>query len=90
MTRIMILAASAALLAGSASAQVAGQTIRVSTEGKTPVQIRAEVFQAARKLCQVEVPGYAFRVDEARACIDRTARVTLEQSHDPAVRVASR
>jgi len=90
MTRIMILAATAALLAGSASAQDVGKTIRVSTDGKSPAQVRAEVFQAARKLCQVEVPGYAYRIEEARACVDHTARETFAQSRDPAIRLASR
>jgi predicted transglutaminase-like cysteine proteinase len=86
MNRIVVLAATAALIASSASAQ----SIRVSTEGKTAPQVRAEVFQAARKLCQTEVPGYAYRIDEARACLDRTVQATLAQSHDPSVRVASR
>jgi hypothetical protein len=87
MNRIVILAAAAALIASSASAQ----SIRISTEGKSPAQIRAEVYQAARKVCQDAVPGAAYRIDEARACQDRTARNTLAQSHDPAiVHVATR
>ena len=87
MNRIVILAAAAAaLIALPASTE----TIRVSTAGKTPQQVRAEVFQAARKLCQDEVPGYAYRIDAARACIDNTVRVTLAQSSDPDVRLASR
>ncbi|HLZ73589.1 hypothetical protein [Phenylobacterium sp.] len=81
MNRIVILAAAAALIASSASAQ----SIRVSTEGKSPVQIRAEVFQAARKVCQDAVPGYAYRLEAARSCIDRTVRDTLAQSHDPSI-----
>ena len=87
MNRIVILAAAAAtLIALPASAE----TIRVSTAGKTPTQVRAEVFQAARKVCQAEVPGYAYRIEEARACVDHTVRVTLAQSSDPGVRLASR
>ncbi|MGZ3375821.1 MAG: hypothetical protein ACXU8S_04425 [Phenylobacterium sp.] len=87
MNRIAILAAAAVLVASSASAQ----SIRVSTEGKTPTQVRAEVFQAARKLCQDAVPGYAYRVQAARSCLDSTVRDTLAQSHDPSiVRLASR
>jgi hypothetical protein len=87
MNRILILAAAAAaLVALPASAQ----TIRVSTAGKTPAQVRAEVFQAARKVCQEAVPGYAYRIEEARACLDHTVRATLAQSSDPGVRVASR
>jgi hypothetical protein len=87
MNRIAILAAAAAaLVALPASAE----TIRVSTVGKTPAQVRAEVFQAARKVCQDEVPGYAYRVEAARACVDSTVRVTLAQSSDPSVRLAAR
>jgi hypothetical protein len=87
MNRIAILAAAAALIASSASAE----TIRVSTQGKTPEQVRADVFQAARKVCQAEVPGYAYRIDAARSCIDHTVRATLAQSQDPSiVKLASR
>ncbi len=87
MNRIAILAATAALIASSASAE----TIRVSTQGKTPEQVRADVFQAARKVCQDEVPGYAYRIDAARACISHTVRTTLAQSQDPSiVKLASR
>ncbi len=87
MNRIAILAAAAAaLIALPASAE----SIRVSTTGKTPAQVRAEVFQAARKVCQDEVPGYAYRVEAARACVDSTVRVTLAQSSDPGVRLAAR
>jgi hypothetical protein len=87
MNRIVILAAAAAtLIALPASAE----SIRVSTVGKTPQQVRAEVFQAARKVCQEEVPGYSYRIEEARACLDRTVHATLAQSSDPSVRLASR
>jgi hypothetical protein len=86
MNRIVILAAAAALIALPASAE----SIRVSTTGKTPQTVRAEVFQAARKVCQEEIPGYAYRIDAARACIDSTVRMTLAQSSDPNVRLATR
>lgn len=86
MNRIAILAAAAALIALPASAQ----SIHVSTDGKSAQQVRAEVFQAARKLCQEEVAGYAYRTDEARSCLEHTVRNTLAQSHDPSLRVASR
>jgi curli biogenesis system outer membrane secretion channel CsgG len=86
MNRIVILAAAAALIALPASAQ----SIRVSTEGKSAQQVRTEVYQAARKVCADQVPGYSYRIDEARACLSQTVRATLAQSHDPNVRVASR
>jgi hypothetical protein len=87
MNRIVILAAAAALIASSASAQ----SIRISTEGKSPEQVRAEVVQAARKVCQEAVPGYAYRPEEARICREHAVRDTLAQSHDPnIVHVATR
>jgi hypothetical protein len=86
MNRIVILAAALTVLALPASAQ----SIRVSTEGKSAAQVRAEVFQAARKLCSDEVPGSAYRIEEARACVEHTVRATLAQSQDPNLRLASR
>ena len=81
MIRIATLAAVAAtLVAGSASAR----SIRISTAGKSAEQVRAEVVTAARKVCALDIVGSSFPLDEMRACEDRTVRVTLAQSHDPA------
>ena len=89
MNRIMILVAAATLCAGAGHAQVAGASIRISTEGKSAAQVREDVFQAARKLCQTVSPGYAYRIDEARACIEHSLRDSLAQSSNPGLRVAS-
>lgn len=92
MIRIIALAAAATLVAGAASAQATqtadAHSIRVSTAGKSADQVKAEVYQAARKLCQDEVAGYAYRVEEARVCIANTTRDTLAQSQTQ--RVATR
>ena len=85
MNRIAILAAAAGvLLAGAAGAQPAsdlsGPAIRVPVAGKPPVQVKADVYQAARKLCQDTVPGYAYRYYQAKACIEGTARDALAQA----------
>jgi hypothetical protein len=85
MNRILILAAAAAAIALPASAQ----SIHISTVGKTPEQIRAEVFKAASKLCAVETYGASFPIDEMRACVDATMRATLAQASDPKVRLAA-
>jgi hypothetical protein len=91
MNRIVILAAAAGvLLAGAASAQPSTDAIRVATAGKAPVQVKAEVYQAARKLCQATVPGYAYRYFEAKACIDGTVRDTLAQTQLSGASVAAR
>ena len=79
MNRIAILAAAAAVIALPAAAQ----SIRISTVGKTPEQVQAEVFKAANKLCAIETYGASFPVDEMRACVAATVRATLAQSQDP-------
>ena len=86
MNRIVILAAATALIALPASAQ----SIRISTAGKSPEQVRTEVFKAASKLCAHEVYGASFPIDEMRACVSQTVRVTLAQSSDPQVKLAQR
>ena len=86
MIRIVSLAAAAALIALPAGAQ----SIRISTAGKSPEQVKQEVFKAATKLCARQTVGASFPVDEMRACVKGTARTTLAQSSDPALRLASR
>jgi hypothetical protein len=86
MNRIVILAAAAALIALPASAE----SIRVSTAGKSPEQIRGEVVKAATRLCARETFGASFPLDEKRACVDYTVRTTLAQSNDPQLKLAQR
>jgi hypothetical protein len=86
MTRIVILAAAAALIALPASAE----SIRIPTAGKSPEQIRTEVFKAATKLCWQEVVGATFVLDEMRACVDSTTRAALAQAADPKLKLARR
>lgn len=86
MTRIAILAASAALIALPASAQ----SIRIPTAGKSAEQIRDEVYKAASKVCSREIFGASFPLDEMRACVDHTVRTTLAQSNDPQLKLAQR
>jgi hypothetical protein len=79
MTRIAFLAAAAALIALPASAQ----SIHISTDGKSPAQVRAEVFKAATKLCNNQVDSSLIWVDELRACVAATTRNTLDPSQAP-------
>jgi hypothetical protein len=86
MIRIATLAALAAGFALPASAE----SIRISTVGKSPEQVRHEVFKAANTLCARETVGATFLIEEMRACVDSTVKKTLAQSLDPAVRLAQR
>jgi sirohydrochlorin ferrochelatase len=87
MNRIAFLgAAAAALIALPASAQ----SIHISTIGKSPAQVRAEVHKAATRLCEQQADGSTIWVDEMRACVDNTTRDTLAQSNDPNLRFSQR
>jgi hypothetical protein len=86
MNRIAFLAAAAVLVALPASAQ----SIHIPTAGKTPEQVRADVYKAANKICALETYGASFPVDELRACVDHTVRVTLAQAGDSHVQLAHR
>jgi hypothetical protein len=86
MIRIAIVAAAAALLALPASAE----SIHISTVGKSPEQVRHEVFKAANTLCAHETVGASFLIDEMRACVDFTVKATFAQTPDPALKLARR
>jgi hypothetical protein len=86
MNRIAILAAAAALIALPASAQ----SIRVSTVGKSPEQVRAEIAKAAHKLCARETFGATFWAEEMRACVASTTRAAFAQTNDPNLKFAQR
>jgi hypothetical protein len=80
MLRMTLLAATAALLATSASAQ----SIRISTIGKTPIQLKAEVTKAAEKLCWRETAGSSFPIDAQASCVEHAVRAALARSPGPA------
>jgi hypothetical protein len=86
MNRIAILAAAAALIALPASAQ----SIHISTVGKSPEQVRAEVAKAAHKLCAKETFGATFWAAEMRACVASTTRATFAQASDPQLKFAQK
>ena len=88
MNRIVILAAAAATLL--AAPAYAADSIRISTAGKSPDQLRAEVFNAARRLCASDIVGSSFPLDEMRACVTHTVSSTMAQLQDPALKVAAR
>ena len=82
MIRILTLAAAAAaLLAAPASAQ----SIHVSTAGKTPEQLHADITKAARSLCGQLVVGATFPHEEFASCMKVTVAAAVAQARDPAL-----
>jgi hypothetical protein len=88
MIRTLALAAvAAAVLAAPASAQ----SIRISTVGKSPEQVKAEVHKAARTLCARASWNASFPAEETAACVKTTVRYTYAQAGKAAqTRVAER
>jgi hypothetical protein len=82
MNRIAILAAAAALIALPAL-PASAQSVRLSTAGKSPAQVREDVFKAATKLCSAKEDGSVIWYDEMRACVDGTTRATLDPAGAP-------
>jgi hypothetical protein len=80
MLRMTFVAAAAALLATSASAQ----SIHISTVGKTPAQLKAEVTKAAEKLCWRETAGSSFPSDAQASCVAHSVRAALARAPGPA------
>lgn len=83
MIRTLTLAAlAAALLASPAAAQ----SVRISTAGKTPEQLHADITAAARKVCLHQVSmGVTFPQEEMARCVKSTVASTVSQAKDPAL-----
>jgi hypothetical protein len=76
MLRIAILAATAALIA---AAPASAASIRVSTTGKSPEAVKAEVVAAASKLCQAESAA-SFDLRVQAACVKATVDQALART----------
>jgi hypothetical protein len=76
MLRMTLLAATVALFATTASAQ----SIRISTVGKTPAELKAEVVKAAEQLCRLETGSSIFPLESQAACVTATVRAALAQA----------
>ena len=82
MIRNLTLAAlAAALVAGPASAQ----SIRISTVGKSPEQLHAEITAAAYKLCARSIGAATFPQDEIAACAKASIADAVAQARNPAL-----
>ena len=80
MIRIATLAALAAVVALPASAE-----IRVSTAGKTAVQIRKDISSAARQICREELYGANTSVGVIEACVRAVVDETLADPQNAAI-----
>jgi hypothetical protein len=88
MFKLATLAAVAvALVAGPATA---GESIRISTAGKSAEQVKAEVWKAAAHVCQVETRSSLLAYYMQAPCIRAAIRDAAAQSGDPALLVATR
>jgi hypothetical protein len=88
MLRIIALAASAAVLA---AAPARAGSIHVSTAGKSPDEVTAQVVKAAAQLCETANDGFTFSTQIQEACVSATVRSALAQSRNmAAAKVASR
>ena len=83
MIRTLAIAALAA--ATLCAAPASAESITISTVGKTPLQVKAEVLRAARTLCDWEARSTLFYAEDSRACVAETVRTALVDSHDPAL-----
>jgi len=75
MLRIATLAAVAAVLG---AAPASAESIRISTAGKTPEQVKAEVAKAAAELCRAEVGDATLAYYMQRPCIRGTVSAALK------------
>jgi hypothetical protein len=88
---ITFAAIAAALIAGPAAAQ----SVRVSTVGKTPEQVRAEIAEAARKVCMAAA-AYPLPMEAFTSCRKHAIQGAMAQLNggtavaDAAAKVAQR
>jgi hypothetical protein len=80
-------AVAAVLVAGPAAA---AESIHVTTVGKSPAQVKAEIQTAAVKLCNAEVGDSILSYYLQTPCVKATVKAAVAQSADPALQVASR
>lgn len=74
-------AAAAAMIAAPASAQ----SMRISTAGKSPEQLHAEIVKAAKSVCARATMSSAFPREMRAACMEATVAHALGQSRNPAL-----
>lgn len=88
MLKLATLAAVAVVLVAGPAA--AAESIHVTTAGKSPAQVKAEIHKAAVKLCDAEVGDSILSYYLQTPCVNATVKAAVAQSADPALQVASR
>lgn len=87
MLRIATLVAVAAVLG---AAPASAEAIRISTAGKTPAQLKAEVTKAAAELCRAEVGDATLAYYMERSCIRASVSAALRSTPETARAYAQR
>ena len=87
MLRIATLAANAAALV---AAPASAASIHVSTVGKTPEQLKAEIYAAANRACRIETSGSVLEVPLQAACVTDAVRSAMAQLAAAPTRLSER
>ncbi len=78
---LTLAAATAALLAGSASAQ----SVRITTVGKSPAQLHSDIAVAAKQVCRIAIQGATFPREMYASCYKAAVASAVAQAGDPAL-----
>lgn len=70
----------AALAASFVAAPAFAASIHISTEGKSPAEVKAEVVAAATRLCRAESVGSLFEGKLQATCVKATVQSALSQT----------
>jgi len=82
MIRTLALAASAAALI---AAPAAAQSVKISTAGKSPEQLHADIAKAAKKVCTAATVGATFPRDMYASCVKFAVKNAVATANDPAL-----
>jgi len=88
MFKLATLAAVAAILVAGPAA--AAESIHITTAGKSPAQVKAEIQKAAIKLCDAEIGASLLSYYMQAPCVKATVKAAVAQSSDPALQIAAR
>ncbi|MFN4177453.1 hypothetical protein [Phenylobacterium sp.] len=80
-----VFAAAAAAVATLIAAPAGAQTLRISTAGKSPEQLHAEIVKAAKSVCARATMSSAFPREMRASCMEATIAAALSQSRNPAL-----
>jgi predicted transglutaminase-like cysteine proteinase len=81
MIRLLTVAAAAALIAAPAAAQ----SVKISTAGKSPEQLHADIAKAAKKVCNAASVGASFPRAMYDSCYKHAMKNAVATANDPAL-----